>query len=283
MKRLAKPRQSAGVVFERCAQRVKSPQREKFLSITSEIEREAKLYDQRGKRHTLHCTEAAEKVGADVSTKEMVNLYDTHLAREGSVCKPIYDELKAIPKLGRCPLCGIGTVSTLDHYLPKSVFPQLAVTPTNLVAACRDCNTAKKDNFIADPNLQTIHPYYDDFDDERWIFVEIVESNPIGIQYIVSPPTVWPPRKRARAQHHFDTFELADPYRSNAIAHLRDIQYRLEALHQNGGFEGVREHLSEELESRLHSPNGSLNKWDTALFESLAHSDWFCDGGFRNL
>ena len=48
----------------------------------------------------------------------------------------------------KCPFCGIGTVSTLDHYLPKSKYPALAITPKNMIPACRDCNWERKGHFL---------------------------------------------------------------------------------------------------------------------------------------
>jgi len=283
LKQIKKPTHNTGDVFSDCVSKTARAGRAKLLAVKTDIEKEAELYDKRGKRQTLYRTEAAEKVGVDVTTKQMVNLYNNHLARKGSVGRPIYDEIKAIPKLGWCPLCGIGKVSTLDHYLPKTIFPQLAVTPTNLIAACKDCNTTKKDKFVADPNKQTIHPYYDNFDDKRWLFVEIVEGNPFGIRYVARPPSSWKNRKRERAKHHFKSFNLAEPYRTSAITVIGNIQHRLEDLYTKGGKDPVHDHLAEELDSRNHSPNASINDWETALYEAMAQSNWFCDGGFRYL
>ena len=55
-----------------------------------------------------------------------------------------YDKIKAIPKYSKCPFCGVGIVSTLDHYLPKTKYPTYALTPVNLIACCADCNKNKK-------------------------------------------------------------------------------------------------------------------------------------------
>ena len=53
-------------------------------------------------------------------------------------------KIKSIPKYNKCPFCGVGRVSTLDHYLPKTKYPTYAVTPVNLVACCAECNKKRK-------------------------------------------------------------------------------------------------------------------------------------------
>lgn len=51
----------------------------------------------------------------------------------------------------------------LDHYYPKSKYPYLAVSFYNLIPSCSYCNNSKNDR---DPfEQETIHPYFDDYDD----------------------------------------------------------------------------------------------------------------------
>ena len=45
----------------------------------------------------------------------------------------------------------------------------------------------------------------------------------------------------------------------------------------NGGAAAVRVELEYQWESRQAN---RVNSWQTATYEALAESDWFCDGGF---
>ncbi len=68
-------------------------------------------------------------------------------------------------KLSLCPACGeAGAPNTLDHYLPKGLYPHFCVTPYNLFPMCDACQTNKKDKTgdAADPKF-FIHPYFDVF------------------------------------------------------------------------------------------------------------------------
>lgn len=55
-----------------------------------------------------------------------------------------------------CPTCGISQDLTLDHYMPKSSYPALAMCRMNLVPLCGACNRVKN---TKNYNL-FVHPYY---------------------------------------------------------------------------------------------------------------------------
>ena len=104
----------------------------------------------------------------------MIKVYTNRMAKEGAPGRPVYNALKLAAR--RCPLCGHRDVSTLDHYLPKTAFPLLCVTPSNLVPACSDCNKVKSDALPATAADQTLHPYFDDADQDAWLKAEVVQA-----------------------------------------------------------------------------------------------------------
>ena len=99
------------------------------------------------------------------------------------LARKYYDKLLSLAPLNRCPYCGIGQVSTLDHYLPKTKFLIFSVLPYNLVASCKDCNTGKLDSYATTQNKQTLHPYYDDFTSEQWLYARVLQ--PLKIEFYV--------------------------------------------------------------------------------------------------
>lgn len=65
---------------------------------------------------------------------------------------------------GACPVCGGAAASTLDHYLPKEIFPQFSLYSRNLVPACHRCNHAKGQLYRGmNVGERGVHPYFDDF------------------------------------------------------------------------------------------------------------------------
>lgn len=63
----------------------------------------------------------------------------------------------------RCPICGNKFYDRrrvqLDHYLPKSLYPEFIITPVNLLPICSSCNFAK-----GDKNDYIYNPYFDEID-----------------------------------------------------------------------------------------------------------------------
>ena len=68
-------------------------------------------------------------------------------------------------KLNLCPSCGeMGKPNTLDHYLPKGLYPQFCITPLNLFPMCDSCQKEKleKTGTLNEPRF-FLHPYFDAF------------------------------------------------------------------------------------------------------------------------
>lgn len=60
-----------------------------------------------------------------------------------------------------CPMCGSMHSGTLDHYLPKSGFPNFSVFSMNLIPAC-NCNSKRKETLTGtNAHERVLHPYFD--------------------------------------------------------------------------------------------------------------------------
>ncbi len=268
---------AAGDVFETCVSMVKKPDlRAQLRAIRPDVETEAADYDAKAAGMQLYRKQPHNHVGA-VSCGEMVKIYTLRMVPKSSKGRPTYDRIMSAPLHGRCPLCGIGTVNTLDHYLPKTHFPVYSVTPNNLVPACNWCQGEKSEYYPTTEGGQLLHPYFDDMDNEAWLAAEVVPDIPAGFRYFSSPPDHWMPSAKARVAAHLKKLNLPVLFTSNAGSRLSEIRARLEMLHQKGGVSAVRAHLHEELYSIEVEHK---NSWTAAMYRAAIESDWFCDGGF---
>lgn len=75
----------------------------------------------------------------------------------------ILERMRREHGLLHCPSCGAtGAPGTLDHYLPKAVFPELSIVLLNLVPMCSDCQGVKLSEFSSDTGgKRFFHPYFD--------------------------------------------------------------------------------------------------------------------------
>jgi hypothetical protein len=209
----------------------------------------------------------------------MVKVYTNRMVPKKSIGRPIYNRIISLPAHARCPFCGIGTVNTLDHYLPKSFFPVFSVTPQNLVPACTWCQREKMEYYPTTDGDQLLHPYYDDLDNETWLNAQVIPGDPAAFQYFVSPPPHWTNEQKKRVASHVKELNLAVLFSSNAGSRLAEIRARLVDLLQKGGAAVVRSHLQEEIAS---IEKDHRNSWVAAMYRAAISSDWFCQGGFES-
>lgn len=267
----------AGEVFETCVSMVKNTAlRAKLRAVRPEVETAAAEYDDKAASSRLFQTASHNAVG-EVSGVEMVQVYTGRMVPKTSTGRAIYNRIMASPVNQRCPLCGIGTVNTLDHYLPKTHFPVFSVTPNNLVPACTWCQGEKLEYYSETRGGQILHPYFDDFDSDEWLVADVVVGSPAAFRFYSSPPDHWSAANKARAATHLKQLNLQVLFSSNAGSRLSEIRSRLASLLQKGGEDAVRNHLLEELASIEAEHN---NSWVAAMYRAAAKSDWFCQGGF---
>lgn len=278
MRLIVKPNLAARAVYETCISRVRNKTlKEKFRQISGSIEAADQEYQEKSAEQKWFLIESSNGVGV-VDKDDMEKIYTQRMAGQNGPGRAIYDQLKNSAANGICPLCGQQTVSTLDHFLPKSDFPALVVLPLNLIPACSDCNKAKLDKIPDCESKQTLHPYYDNVKNEQWLFAEVTETSPGSIQFYTSYVDAYDEVLNERIKYHFRVFNLGSLYMSNANSTVTEIQFRLSKLHEKGGKSAVKYYLKEEEESRR---DNHVNSWNTAAYQAMMNSDWFCDGGFN--
>lgn len=226
-----------------------------------------------GSRSMLFTTLGSNGVAGQVSTDEMGRVYGgTFVKSKGT--RHIYDAIKKGTANDICPLCGQRVVSTLDHYLPWTVHPALAITPINLVPSCGDCNKTKLTYVASTDEDQLLHPYFDDFGRDQWIFADVIPGSPAALRFEARPPAGWPTLWKRRAAKHFQVYGLGRLYGAHAAEELVNIRY---ALGEIGSATDVQLHLYEQWRSRAAA---HANSWSTSAYKAWSESSWFCNGGF---
>ncbi|WP_129856382.1 HNH endonuclease [Streptomyces albidoflavus] len=276
-----RPKYTAGNSFRVCISRIQDPELKKRLrKAETFVITAAASYAASAESVTLHSLEQGDFIPDGVTKEELTSVYTSRMAKKKAVGRHIYDELILAAEDGRCPLCGQRPVSTLDHHLPKTLYPALVVDPLNLVPACADCNKLKRDVAPHSSEEETIHPYFDKIECDPWLRADVIDVAPAAVRFSVSPPENWSSTLTKRVRHHFKTFGLASLYASQAAQEVGNIRYYLTQLYEadtTQGAQRVSDHLREQAESRRQA---HINSWQTATYSALADSSWFCQGGF---
>ncbi|MDQ0956371.1 hypothetical protein QFZ66_000249 [Streptomyces sp. B4I13] len=195
--------------------------------------------------------------------------------------RKLYNAIKAAAIHGACTMCGVGEASTLDHHAPKDSFPLLALTPLNLVPACVPCNQGKSKNFSTNAAEEPFHPYFDDLGTVRWLHAEVRHVDGGGaVEFFVRPPADWSQIKAQRLAHHFTRHKLGTKYEFAASRRLATRRRKDTHLLESSGPEVLRATLIEDADScAAFDPND----WETALLYALADSDWYINGGMKDI
>ena len=284
MKRIRKPNVDPAVVFDACTGGISDPElAARFNAARPYLLAKFHDYELCANSHNLlsfyACSWGNETqvVVADMNKKELVDLYSDHMVAGGKPGRKQYDSLMMLAPLGKCPFCGFGQVSTLDHFLSKSRYPAFSVLTFNLIPSCSDCNKGKGSSALAN-GTQILHPYFEDAVVETvpWLFSELIESVPATVQYFVKPPTDWSADLAIRVTNHFQDLALAKRFGVEAASELASLSDILDALETPEAREVHLLSIS-RVERRIRT-----NSWRAALYEAVAGSPWYKKDGFRN-
>lgn len=205
-----------------------------------------------------------DKCSVEVQNK-LYRMYNQKIY-EGHELYYIREEL--FKSVYKCPMCGIGEPSQLDHQLPKSKYKSLSLCRLNLVPVCSVCNNKKSDKDSA----RFIHPYYQDFPNNKIFLVANIYID--EKKHIIS----W--------KYEFDLRGMEDNLREkiNYQATVIDLLSRLQKesnlfisdIFCCSKFESVEElkyFLKEEFNKKLRIYK--LNDWRTVLLYALFTSPKF--------
>lgn len=204
---------------------------------------------------------------------KMIAMYDKMSSNRYSAYR-YYDQIRRMQK--SCPYCNYfaRTVRQLDHYLPKTVFPSLAVTPLNLVPICADCNELKKAYYSEDKGEMLIHPYFDEFANEVFEFLKcsVIEDDNIGFVFYIQRLDHWDDSTFSRVKLHFEKLKISELYRTafedDFDAHIEGLMYVFDSI----GFVGCKEMIKKMCNSFVEKKR---TPWLYAGYNSLLNSECF--------
>lgn len=216
-----------------------------------------------------------ENVGSNISKSEMQNLYADKFSRQGLPGRKHYDRIKISAPQGRCPLCAARTVTTLDHYMGKSLYPALAISPVNLVPACRDCNITKGEKRFFSPEDMHLHPYFDETDDKIWLQAEVCRyGGGYDVFYKAVQPDGWSTAFFQRVHNHFELFKLQELYCLLAADEISGMESVWRKTKAGAGIQALYQYISDIAHS---CGKISPNSWKSALYRGVLNSQWFME------
>lgn len=240
-----------------------------LLAAIPDLTKNSVEFQTNGSFDLLHTSKSENYPVAVVSAPEMRWLYTNRLARTGRPGRKIYDDLMSAAPHGLCVYCRYGAATTLDHYVPKTVVPSLALEPWNLVPCCQQCNHELGAAWSDQPDAQKLHPYFLP-DVGRWLRAKVERVWPAVVTFYADPDPGLGELLGKRIRNQFNDLGLGKHYSVVSSAELSGLNELLPQRFQDAT--QLRDHL---LEISSDAFCADFNDRRGAMYEALGHDDWY--------
>lgn len=179
-----------------------------------------------------------------------------------------YIREQLLQNVGKCPICGIDSVSQLDHHLAESKYGELAVCRLNLVPMCGSCNNAKRTK----DGASFPHPYYDVFPASPFLIVKLTVEKETQMPvwtYDVDKDAFKDEDLYQKVCYQVNELGLIPKWETESNSFLTEAFCSMH-FDDSDEFKSYLQNQVEQLERCF-----GLNHWKTALFRSLYESEAF--------
>lgn len=191
-------------------------------SLEKEVEQCYTIYNDKFTTNTLS---SLQPMTATPQNKEVLkNLYQF----KQKVFKDLFISLTTTESNRRdmlCPNCTLMDCSQLDHYIPKSAFPEFAANPLNLMQCCSVCNQKKVDRWLNGGRPIFLNLYLDNLPQEQYLFVNITMGNRIPkVKFYLNNPAGIETSLFLRIESHYTELELCKRFAERADSVISEIR-----------------------------------------------------------
>ena len=266
MKKVSKPIFDVKEIVYDCAESLRNDEKKNRIKTAASIIAQKSIeYDDLAQEHSLSLITEHNTVANNISKEEYLSLYDQKFVCHKNVRPKYYDKIMLLTN-GRCPMCDVGQVGNLDHFLSKSLFPTYTLTPYNLIPICRDCNYEKREQSFNTYEKAPFHPYYDESDDVIWLkaALQLEEGGIVASYYVDS--TISDERMIEKYRAHMEIFKLYKKYAIEAAREIADNYYMWKNGLDNWGENAFIDFINSTI---LSLEKHQKNSWKIALYRAI--------------
>ena len=246
--------------------------RKDYQSCKNEIKEKCNTYNVLGTTAKFETARQSSFLVTSLASPKMQELYDKQFSKNKGT-KKLRDTIKSGAKNNLCPYCGIGFISQLDHYLPKSEFHAVTVHPLNLVPACADCNTVKSAYVPSSGSPAVFHPYFDTAFDIAWLEATLERGHgDHAVAKFSVNSKIEDAHLRSRMMQHLGVFGLKNRFSSFASQLIQEF----ETFYRNSPQKLTLESTRHYLEVSMHVASSvTRNSCKAATYQAMLISPWY--------
>lgn len=154
---------------------------------------------------------------SEIKKKAYLSLWEKSKTRD-----EMLSEIKKITSTTLCPYCNINSSNdTIEHILPKSIYPEYSIFSKNLIPCCSKCNNLKRDKLKNEKNWKfaTYNFYEDNIPNKDWLKakIEVLNSAP-SIYFSISEEA------DDLFRNHITTLKLLERYQLDSNSIFAEVQ-----------------------------------------------------------
>ena len=194
----------------------------------------------------------------------------------------LYKELSKDEK-GRknpyCPLCDMEGVSSFDHILPQSKFPEFSDHPLNLIRSCQKCNGKKSSNWLEGAKRRYVNLYIDDIPNKQFLFVKIEideEEQSLIVDFSVENRYGIESELYRKIENHFVDLEICSRYEEGCSEVISSLQ---DDVVNNLDIGASRDDIKSSILNKCSREQAryGVNYWRAILKQACAENDEILD------
>ncbi|EIE9609461.1 MULTISPECIES: hypothetical protein [Vibrio] len=164
-----------------------------------------------------------------------------------------------------CPSCGLLPAITVDHYIPKEIYPDFSIYSKNLIWTCGTCNGKKSTYWKESTHRGIINFYTDHIPTFRFIDCTIVNHNGIlkvdyhlNVQLLSTYPHI---------VKHFERLDILGLYKEHIPTKLSEIIADIQSFKGILDSKKVKQILYKRYFSRIK--DFGVNDWKSLLLRNI--------------
>ena len=117
---------------------------------------------------------------SDLEKATLIDLYQY----KSSIIKKIKNKIldsQVITISATCQYCTLNSINSLDHFIPKSDFPEFSVNPLNLFPCCPECNFKKNNLCFNGEESLFLNLYLDELPEKEYLRADFDFSDEIPL------------------------------------------------------------------------------------------------------
>lgn len=128
-----------------------------------------------------------------------------------------------------CPFCTINEYTSMDHFLPKELYPAHSVNSNNLIPCCQNCQDFKRSQVQEGGNRLFLNLYTDILPEQQYLFVSFnFDGNVIPeVEFFLQNINGIDPMLYGIIYSHYDKLDLFKRFKDLAADEIRKFQSQI--------------------------------------------------------